>query len=176
MTTAKQLPGWASPTWERLLKIRGLLYMGSFSPSEQEMRDDLDRALRKVSPGKPLNTAAVHRISNEVLKILLRYSDDRPICLPAYEAVYTKDGKLIPVAEAATAAPSKYTHQQKVMMIRLHIFVVVLIALYGIISDHEDQADKISLYTGGGAVPIAWWCAQVVAKQYDKRYGDNAED
>lgn len=39
-----------------------------------------------------------------------------------------------------------------------------------------DQADTLTLYVGGGALPVAWWCARQVSEQYDKRYGPDADE
>lgn len=77
--------------------------------------------------------------------------------------------------EQAVGQSTGLTHAQKVLLIRFQVFIVVFFAFYGLISANEEQADKLTLYTGGGAVPIAWYCANLAAKEYDKRYGPDRD-
>ncbi|GAA3306072.1 hypothetical protein [Nonomuraea dietziae] len=53
---------------------------------------------------------------------------------------------------------------------------MVFIALSGVISAHEDLADRAGPYIGGSAVAVALFCARAVGKQYDKLCGFEDED
>ncbi|MFI9845140.1 hypothetical protein ACIHFD_49535 [Nonomuraea sp. NPDC051941] len=70
------------------------------------------------------------------------------------------------------------SHKQKLLLIRIQIFVVVFVALSGIVSANEDLADKLGPYLGGSALGIALLCSRQVGRAYDKKYGpgdDNAD-
>ncbi|MGV9383584.1 hypothetical protein ACWDRB_47760 [Nonomuraea sp. NPDC003707] len=153
MTTAK-----LSPVWEAF--FAGYLRPLSGSFSEENMR----QAIQELVSLYDLDQVTFEEIPNDVIRLLAQYCgapayDIRP---QAFEHYITRD---------EVFNPGGLTHQQKLLLIRAQVLMVVFIALFGIISAHEDQADKLSLYLGGGALPVAWWCARKVAEQYDKHYG-----
>ncbi|MET7335969.1 hypothetical protein [Nonomuraea sp. NPDC005650] len=156
MTTAKHLPNVA---WEKAL-TELFPDLSETGPAMHFLRQAL------ADEGLPETVRrAFIRGFDEAVQRYEAFETIRPL---AYEAYLTKDQAL---------APSGLTHAQKLLLIRFQVFMVAFIAMYGIISAHEDQADKLSLYLGGGALPVAWWCARKVVEQYDKRYGpDQTED
>ncbi|GGO63264.1 hypothetical protein [Nonomuraea cavernae] len=165
MTSARAHTAWG----ELLAAIR----THSSSPKgaiEKSVRDVLFYRFARsldLDHGLDLNSEQWVRFMAVAVPAALRgdaFDDIKPL---AFETQVAKD--------LAVAPSTDLTHAQNVLRVRFQVFVVVFFALYGLISANENQADKLTLYTGGGAVPIAWYCATLVAKEYDKRYGPDRD-
>ncbi|MFI6497204.1 hypothetical protein [Nonomuraea typhae] len=65
---------------------------------------------------------------------------------------------------------SGVTRRKKRLLVQIQTFVVVFIALSGLVAANEDRADKLGPYLGGSALTIAYFCAVSVGKAYDKLY------
>jgi hypothetical protein len=119
----------------------------------------------------PLSAHGTMTVTGSVEATLPALTSKITVYTPTVE-IFNRDGtvSLAPPAESAPMGRpgGGLSRKHKRLLIQAQIFMVVFIALSGVVSANEDLADKAGPYFGGSALAAALWCATAVGKAFDK--------
>ncbi|MET7335968.1 hypothetical protein [Nonomuraea sp. NPDC005650] len=136
-----------------------------------DILDALANHVDAVPPVLPLSAHGATTVTGSASLVVTATVEAKATVYTPTVRILTDEGHAEDTLTVEKLPIAGLSHKQKLLLLRLQVFLVVFFALYGVFSAHEDEADRVTLYTGGGAVPMALWCASQVGRAYDKKYG-----
>ncbi|MEV7011700.1 hypothetical protein [Streptosporangium sp. NPDC051022] len=127
----------------------------------------------------PMETAVFQFVHLTIQELMVARSDlviiDEHRPFPLALAQKASSAPLISdVARAGTANPM--SRETKRRLLQAQVFIAVFAVITVAILEHEDAASMTTLFIGGSALQLAWYCAVVAGRTFDRLYPPEAEE